>query len=111
MDTLNAYRQKIQDVLSAHAAIPYAHGELQSLAVFDRDRDHYLLITVGWEGKDHVHGCLAHVDIIDGKFWIQYDGTEYGIANELVDVGVPRACIVLGFHPPEVRPHTEFAAA
>ena len=111
MDTLNAYRQRIQALIAEHAAIPHAHGDICSVTVFDEENDHYLLLSTGWEGDKHVHGCLIHVDIIDGKFWIQYDGTEYGIANELVDAGVPRERIVLGFHPPDVRPHTEFAAA
>jgi hypothetical protein len=50
-----------------------------------------------------------HVDIRDGKFWIEHDGTEYGIANELVDAGVPKEHIVLAFHEPELRQYTEFA--
>ncbi|NES01611.1 MAG: XisI protein [Okeania sp. SIO2F4] len=37
------------------------------------------------------------------------DGLEDGIANDLVNAGLPKSQIVLGFHPPEVRPHTEFA--
>ena len=110
MDTLSAYRQKIQELIAAHAAIPYAYGDVRAVPVFDPEHDRYLLVSIGWDEDKYVHGCLIHVDIMDGKFWIQYDGTEYGIANELVDAGVPRECIVLGFHPPEVRPHTEFAA-
>jgi hypothetical protein len=51
------------------------------------------------------------VDIINGKIWIQRDGTEYGVARELVDAGVPKSQIVLGFRPPEIRPYTEFAVA
>jgi hypothetical protein len=40
--------------------------------------------------------------------WIQYDGTEEGIANRLVELGVPREDIVLAFHPPYKRPYTDF---
>jgi len=29
-----------------------------------------------------------HIDIIDQKIWIQQDGTETGIANELVNLGI-----------------------
>jgi len=50
-------------------------------------------------------------DIIDGKIWIQRDGTEYGIANELVEAGIPKEHIVLGFQSEEVRPYTDFAVA
>ena len=58
-----------------------------------------------------MHGIVAHLEIIDGKIWIQRDGTEYGIAHELEASGVPKQRIVLGFHPPEIRPRTQYAAA
>ena len=39
------------------------------------------------------------------------DGTEEGIALELVELGIPREDIVLGFYRPERREITEFAIA
>lgn len=56
-----------------------------------------------------VYGCLIHVDIQAGKIWIQYDGTETGIANELVETGVPKRDIVLAYQSPSMRKLTEFA--
>lgn len=117
MDTLQSYRQLIQDILTAHTKIPYAYGDIQFETVFDREQDRYLLMILGREPVHdlspsttrYVHGCLIHIDIIDGKIWIQRDGTEEGVANELVKLGVPKDQIVLGFHSPEVRQHTEFA--
>ncbi|HDN26052.1 MAG TPA: hypothetical protein ENG03_02940 [Thioploca sp.] len=50
------------------------------------------------------------MDIINDKLWIQRDDTEDGVAQELVNAGIPKDQIVLGFHPAEVRPHTEYAA-
>lgn len=49
------------------------------------------------------------MDIKNGKIWIQYDGTEDGIAYELLKLGVPHQDIVLGFQPARVRSDTEFA--
>lgn len=111
MDTLDAYRQLIRNILLEHTKIPYAHGEIEIEPVFDRESDRYLLMLVGRENDRRVHGCLIHVDVINGKIWIQRDGTEQGIANELVSAGIPRDRIVLGFRSPEMRKHTEFAAA
>ncbi len=54
---------------------------------------------------------LLHVEIIDGKIWIQRDGTEEGIACALVEAGIPKTRIVLGFWDPEARKLGEFAAA
>lgn len=67
-------------------------------------------MDVGWRGSERIHGTLVHVDIAGGHIWIQYDGTERGIANELVESGVPRDRIVLAFKPPAMRPFTGFAA-
>lgn len=38
--------------------------------------------------------------IKDGKIWIERDGTEIGVANELVEAGVPKQDRVLGFKAP-----------
>ena len=111
MDTVDTYRRIVQQVLAAYAAIPYAYGDIPTEVVCDRDTDRYLLIIMGWDQDKRVHGCLVHINILDGKLWIQRDGTEYGIANELVKAGVPKEHIVLGFRSPEVRQHTEFAVA
>ena len=111
MDTIAAYRQIVQHVLTDYARIPFAYGDIEAQTVFDREADRYLLMLVGRDGKRRVHGCLVHVDIIDGKIWIQRDGTETGIANELVRSGISKDRIVLAFHSPELRQHTEFAVA
>ena len=111
MDTLETYRQLIRKILTEYAQIPYAHGDIQIATVFDRESDRYLLMILGRDNGKRVHGCLVHIDIINGQVWIQRDGTEYGIANELVDAGVPKNRIVLGFRSPEIRKHTEFAVA
>jgi hypothetical protein len=110
MDFLTKYRQVIEKILGDYARIPYSHGDIQSQTIFDRENDHYVLMDLGWDGR-RVHGCLVHVDIINGKFWIQRDGTEYGIARELEDAGVPKDHIVLAFRPPDIRQHTGYAVA
>ena len=111
MDTLDAYRHIIRNLLTDHATIPYAYGDIQLEPVFDSESDRYLLILVGRENAKRVHGCLLHIDIINGKLWIQRDGTEQGIANELVKAGIPKDHIVLAFRSAEIRKHTEFAVA
>ncbi len=111
MDRIETYRQIVRAVLSSYVEIRYANGAIQNATVFDGERDRYLVVSLGWDKAKRIHGALIHVDIIDGKVWIQRDGTEHGIARELGAAGIPRDQIVLGFHPAEVRPHTEYAAA
>lgn len=109
MDTLDEYRQIIRKLLAQYVPIKYANGDIQNEAVFDPENDRYLVVSVGWQKPKRVHGCLLHLDIINGKVWVQRDGTEGGIANELVAAGIPKSDIVLGFHTVDVRPHTGFA--
>ena len=111
MDTLDTYRQIIYNVLSEYVRLQYAYGEIQNETIFDRQADRYLVMSVGWQRVKRIHGCLIHVDIINDKVWIQRDGTEDGIADKLVAAGIPKEKIVLGFHTPDARQHTEFAVA
>ncbi|WP_419183637.1 XisI protein [Scytonema hofmannii] len=56
-----------------------------------------------------VYGCVLHLDIKGEKIWIHHDGTEIGIADELVKLGVPKSDIVLAFHELLMRQYTGFA--
>ena len=109
MDTLENYRQIIRNVLEEYVSIKYAYGEILNEIIFDLQRDRYLVMSVGWDGEKRVHGCLIHIDVIQGKVWIQRDGTEYGIAKNLVEQGIPANQIVIAFHPQDVRQYTEYA--
>ena len=109
MDKLEYYHQVIEKVLIEYTKIPYSHGQIDTKLIIDKPENNYLLINIGWDGKRRVHGCLVHLEIIAGKIWIQRDGTEDGIANEIVAKGIPKEQIVLAFHPPEIRQYTEYA--
>lgn len=111
MDKLDAYRQIIRSTLKQYVNISYANVDVKNQAAFDPETDQYIIVSVGWGQKRRIHGCLIHIEIIDGKVWVQRDGTEDGIANELVQAGIPKEDIVLGFHEPAVRPYTGFAVA
>ena len=107
------YRQYIQDLLLARAQRVNQSptpSKTETQVIFDKERDHYQLVHVGWRrnGRRN-YGCVLHLDIKDGKIWIQHDGTEEGIANALVELGVPKTDIVLGFHDPFMRQYTGFA--
>jgi cytochrome oxidase Cu insertion factor (SCO1/SenC/PrrC family) len=109
MDKLNAYRTYVQDIITEYSQYKSAYGDVEREAIFDTQHDHYQLMTVGWNKYQRIHSTILHVYIRNGKIWIQYDGTEEGIANRLVELGVPREDIVLAFHPPYKRPYTDFA--
>jgi hypothetical protein len=52
-----------------------------------------------------------HLDLIGDKIWIQYDDTEEEIATDILEAGVPKEDIVLGFCHPKIREYTGFAVA
>jgi XisI protein len=111
MDQLDRYRQIIRAVLKPYTDISYANVEVKNRAAFDAETDQYIILSEGWENTQHLHGVLIHVEIMDSKVWIQMDGTEDGIAPELIQSGIPKEDIVLGFHEPSIRPYTGFAVA
>jgi hypothetical protein len=111
MDTLSEYRRIIREIINNYAQYKPARGDVQIEVVFDESNDHYELVYAGWNGPYRIHGSVLHLDIRNGKVWIQQDGTEDGIAEELVQAGIPRDHIVLAFKPPDVRQHTDFAIA
>jgi hypothetical protein len=82
MDTLKKYQKIIEEILNEYIKIPYSNRQLEIKLVIDRTATNYIVMTLGWQGEELVHGCIIHIEIINGKIWIQHDGTEYGIANE-----------------------------
>jgi predicted RNase H-like HicB family nuclease len=105
------YRQIIQQILLERAASGPNRGSEQQ-TVLDPERDHYQLVNVGWKPNgDRNYGCILHLDIKDGKIWVQHDGTEDGITDALLALGVPKEDIVLAFHTPSMRKYTGFAVS
>jgi hypothetical protein len=43
------------------------------------------------------------------KVWIHHNGTEFNLAQELMELGVAKSDIVLGWQPPEIRKFTDYA--
>ena len=111
---VDQYRQYVRQILSERAQRSSRQQNAQEYEVqtiFDAEHDHYQLLYVGWRGNKRDFGCILHLDIKDGKIWIQHDGTEEGIANRLVEMGVPKQDIILAFHEPYVRQFTGFGTS
>jgi hypothetical protein len=106
--SIDTLREAVRNVIREYAGLGYSIGEIEPEIVFDDQRDRYLLMAVGWDNH-RVHGCVIHVDIINGKCWVQQDGTEQGVAVELERHGVPKSHIVLAFKRPATRRQTDYA--
>ena len=105
------YRQIIEKIFQDYAEFLDTDRQIQIELVLDQKCDRYLLVETGWQNGYRIYGTLLHIDIIDQKIWIQHDGTEDGIADELVAAGIPQKQIILAFKSPEIRPYTDFAIA
>jgi len=113
MDKVNRYRETIRQVLELYANWSKRKPGIDVVTelVVDAQQNHFELLDIGWERECRVHHVILHLDIINGKIWIQHDATNRPVADALLEAGVPHEDIVLAFHPPEVRQYTEFAAA
>jgi len=107
MERMN-YSELVKTVLARHTENHRSEGTEKEL-IFDCERNSYLGVHVGWHNNERAYGTIIHVDIRDGKIWIQRDLTEQGVASELVELGVPKTDIVLGFKSPYIRQFTDFA--
>jgi len=109
MEKINKYRKILEEIIKEHAKIAMTTDTIKAELIFAREQDHYQLAYVGWLEDKRVFGPVMHFDIIEGKIWIQYNGTEDHIAERLVNMGVPKEDIVLGFHSPFKRQFTDYA--
>ncbi len=114
MDKVAKYRQNIQELLTelSKAKLLGAEkaDEFETQVIFDTKNDHYQLLHLGWQDQKRTYGVSIHIDIKNGKIWIQRNSTDIDIARELVQNGVPKNDIVLGLQSPSLRKYTDFAA-
>lgn len=67
--------------------------------MFDETQGRYALVQVGWDRGRRVRRNLIYVSLHDGKVWVEYDGMEPGITQDLIERGIPEEPIVLAFLP------------
>ena len=111
MDKLDLYRKHIQELLQEMAGFRGLPAEVKKELVIDAVNDHYLLINVGWRENTRYYGNVVHLDILDDKVWLQEDNTDFRVAEKLIEKGIAKEDIVLGFQAPYKRPYTGFAVA
>lgn len=111
MDKIAQYRNSVQALLSQYAKNDAVEEGVEVQLIFDTERDHYQWMNVGWQEFDRIDLCIVHLDIKDGKIWLQQNLTDQNPGEDLVAMGVPRENIVLGLQPPYKRPYTDYGAA
>lgn len=113
MDKLTEYSKLIKRILTEYVELSSRNPnpDIETFLIVDEAKAHYIWMNLGWQNGDRITGMTVYVRIRDGKFWIEEDWTEDGIATDLIREGVPKQDIVLAFHEPRMRQYTEFAVA
>ncbi len=111
MDRIERYREIIKQAMRSLAEyIPEEEG-IRTEITLDDANGHYQVLQIGWKDRRRIHGTLFHVDLINGKVYLEHDGTDLALVDDLLDAGIPKHDIVMGFHPPNQRQFTDFAIA
>ncbi len=108
MEKVEQYRQYVEEILFKYTQYP-SNDDIEVHLIVDREGNHFQLFHLGWRGNTRVYGCAIHVQIKEGKIWIEHNSTEILIAQELVEKGVNKQDIVLGMHSPFMRQFTDYA--
>lgn len=111
MDQLTQYRNAVRALLLQYSQNEPANGEIEVQLLFDAERDHYQLVDLGWEEHRRIYNPVMHLDIKNGRVWIQRNQTDEQIAEQLVALGVAKSDIILGLQPPNLRQYTEYGVA
>jgi XisI protein len=110
MDTVTLHKQIVRDVIEYVFALCPPSNEVEIQKIIDDENGHYLLHSVGWEndGRAYVYASFVHIDVREtGRVWLQHDGTDLRIAKELIERGIPKSEIVVGFQSPSMRAHMD----
>ncbi len=99
----------IHDVAQLFAS---SNDDIRHQAIIDGNSGNYVLLMNGWKGESRFYGILIHFEVEEnGRIWLHQDNTDLIIVDQLLDQGIPKKDIVLGFHAPVMRPDTDFAVA
>lgn len=108
---LEQYRAIVQRIIEEQAAMQMPDERIETIGICDPRGDHYLVMMLGWDRTRRVLDPLIYLRLHNGKVWVEEDGTDAQIVEQLLAAGIPMNDIVIGFHHPEERAYTEFAPA
>jgi hypothetical protein len=111
MVKIKKYEKVILSVLKEYAKIRYSNIDAENKLIADKENHRYQVVTIGWDNGKSVHDCPIHMDIINGKIWVQRNMTEIDLDTIFWENGIPKSDIVLGFLTPKMREYSGYALA
>ena len=111
MDKLAKYRKIVKNIVERYGRFQSSVGNVETYSVCDETNDNYLVIDVGWLAFGRQHAMPIHIRLKEGKVWVEWDGTDQEIVQQLIDKGIPPEDIVLGFQQEQTHLEKELIAA
>jgi XisI protein len=113
METITHYKEIVKLALSEIARLIPSDDKVELETIFDDQRGHYLLFTVGWTNNKREYSPILHIDVKpNGKVYLQHDGTDLEFALRLFEKGIPKSDMVVAYRSPHQRQFlTDFALA
>jgi hypothetical protein len=109
------YRQIAQTVSSELAAFfekAYSKSGGEIMFINDKAKGQFLIFNDSWQHETRDYGCVCHIEVKDnGRVWLRHDGTDIEIGQQLLDAGIEKSDLVIGFHSPKMREWSDFAVA
>ncbi|MFK7981007.1 MAG: element excision factor XisI family protein [Saprospiraceae bacterium] len=110
MDKLKKYSKILQFFFEDRQAIQNRQASgLKAHLLINRQKTDFILLKMGWMQKLFIHAVVFHLEIKNNKIWIYEDKTDIDVANILVEKGIAKKDIVLGFLSPTLREFSEYA--
>jgi hypothetical protein len=112
MEKVNSYKAIVKNIISNLAKPDSENDPVKNQLVIDEPNGHYVLFMNGWQDESRFYGCLVHIEVKEnGHIWVHEDRTDQIVVDKLLEKGIPKSDIVIGFHAPIMRSDTEFAVA
>ncbi len=113
MERIEKYKEISKTIIrDVNQHISGSDDDIRNQVILDEETRNYLLLMNGWKGESRFYGILIHIEVMEsGRVWVHQDNTDLIIVDKLLDQGIPKKDIILGFHAPIMRPDTDFAIA
>jgi hypothetical protein len=99
MDKQLKYQEIIVNLLETWKG--YTISNLPNLTIdihINKENSNFIVLSYGWHEDEYIYNVLFHIQIKDDtKVWLHEDTTGIGIAKELMEAGIQKEDLIIGF--------------
>ena len=113
MDKVIKYKKMVKRIIEQIIEREESYNPpIDYVFIKDEKQGHYLVFLDGCVDNTVVYNLVIHVEVKkNGRVWLKHDGTEYEVGQLLLDNGLPKSDLVVGWLSPLERSWTDFAVA